>query len=267
MEHLTLKAVTTPMTDQGVFEAVISTASIDREKDIVDPAALVKALKKWNRPIPLTWHHSTAPEDIFGSIEPMTVREVEREVVVGGQVDLESKQGAEAWRSFKAGSIGFSYGYLVPDGGSVERKGGGRHITELDVFEITATRAPMNNDTRVLGWKSIPPEELPDVVVEALGSLTELSDDDRQALAAKAVEALGLEYPQEAEEADGDPAGVRSVDPLEEASRQAVAGVRLDGIPERKSPVKDPDPPEGLPSEAELREQFRDVTLQLLRGI
>ena len=34
------------------------------------------------------------------------------------------------------------------------RRPGGRHITEFDVFEITATPMPMNADTRVLGWKS-----------------------------------------------------------------------------------------------------------------
>src|SRR5206468_11785638 len=61
--------------------------------------------------------------------------------------------GREAWRSFKAGCVGFSFGYLVSN--ATKRKGGGRNINELDVFEITATGTPMNNDTRVLGWKGI----------------------------------------------------------------------------------------------------------------
>src|SRR6185295_14730320 len=137
-EHLMLKAATSVVTDEGVFTAVISTAAIDREKDIVEPAALVKALKKWNRPIPLQWNHSTAPEDLIGTIEPMTAREQGSEVIVQGTVDLQSKRGSEAWRQFKSGTIGFSYGYMIPDGGSTDRKGGGKHITALDVFEITA---------------------------------------------------------------------------------------------------------------------------------
>jgi hypothetical protein len=50
------------------------------------------------------------------------------------------------------------FGYLVPDGGATPRPGGGRHITELDVFEITATPTPMNNQTHVLSTKSIDAE-------------------------------------------------------------------------------------------------------------
>ena len=46
MEHLLLKAATTA-TDEGIFEAVISTATIDRELDIVEPQAMVDALQKW----------------------------------------------------------------------------------------------------------------------------------------------------------------------------------------------------------------------------
>lgn len=154
MEYLYLKAATQTVTDEGVFEAVISTISVDRERDVVVPEAMVRALKKWNRPIPLSWHHSTKAEDIFGHIEPMTIRLDGDEVVAQGKVDLESKVGMEAWRSFKNRTVGFSFGYLIPDGGAKDREGGGRHITELDVFEVTATPTPMNNDTRVLSTKS-----------------------------------------------------------------------------------------------------------------
>ena len=47
MERLTLKAVTTPTTDEGLFEAVISTESVDRENDVVLPDAMVEALHAW----------------------------------------------------------------------------------------------------------------------------------------------------------------------------------------------------------------------------
>jgi HK97 family phage prohead protease len=154
VQHLTLKAVTTVVTDQGVFEAVISSESVDREKDVVVADAMVTALRKWNRPIPLAWNHSTKPEGILGHIEPMTVRNVDGEVVAGGQVDLETKVGQDAWRQFKSRSIGFSFAYMIPDGGYTDRDGGGKHITELDVFEVTATPTPMNNDTRVLSTKA-----------------------------------------------------------------------------------------------------------------
>jgi len=238
--HFMLKAATHAVTDEGVFEAVISTASIDRELDIVEPAALVAALKKWNRPIPLAWNHSTEAEDIIGSIEPMTAREQNREVVVQGTVDLESKRGAEAWRSFKSGTIGFSYGYLSLE--ATDRKGGGKHHTALDVFEVTATPTPMNNDTRVLSVKA-----LEDRVGTLEARIKELEG-----------RAVALETSTAATDAKA------AVDPLEEASRQAVRGIRLDGIPERKSPRQEEPPPAG-PSEDELRDRFRDLTLELIR--
>jgi HK97 family phage prohead protease len=242
MEHLTLKAVTTQVTDQGVFEAVISTATIDREKDIVEPSAMVEALKKWNRPIPLAWNHSTDPEDIIGSVEPMTVREVDREVVVGGTVDLESKKGSEAWRSFKSGTVGFSYGYLIPEGGAKAREGGGKHIHELDVFEITATPTPMNNDTRVLAVKAMEDR------VDALETRIQELEGSIEGLETSAA------------------SSAKSVDPLLEASRQAVRDIRLDGIPERKSPPDKPEPSSEPPSEASLRDEFRDVMMRQIRG-
>jgi HK97 family phage prohead protease len=150
-----LKVAPTTTTDLGEFEAVISTESVDREKDIVSADAMVTALHKWNRPVPLSWNHSTMPEDIFGHVDPQSARNVNGEVVVNGKADLESTVGIEAWRSFKNGTVGFSFGYLIPDGGSTKRRGGGRSITELDVFEITATPTPMNNDTRVLAIKAM----------------------------------------------------------------------------------------------------------------
>lgn len=264
--HFILKAATAVRTEEGLFEAVISTASIDREKDIVDPEAMVRALRKWlavDKLIPLAWNHSSKAEDQIGHIKPDSVKAVKDEVVAGGWIDQTTEVGGHAWRLVKSGTLGFSFGYMIVE--AAERKGGGLHITELDVFEVTATPTPMNGDTRVLGWKSVPPEELPDAVIEALGSLNELSDDAKQELAVKAVEALGVEYPKKADETGKEPKA-RPVDPLQEASRQAVADIRLDGVPERKSPPKNPDPPSEPPSEAELRDQFRDVTLQLLRG-
>jgi hypothetical protein len=47
MEYVTLKAATAAVaTDQGVFEAVISSEAVDRERDIVAADAMVSALKK-----------------------------------------------------------------------------------------------------------------------------------------------------------------------------------------------------------------------------
>ena len=157
-----LKAATTAQ-DQGIFTAVISTSGIDREKDVVDAGGMVTALHKWvatGKQIPLAWNHSTSADQIIGSINPASAKDVGGEVVVAGRIDMSTDTGAHAWRLIKAGVVGFSFGYLVLNMSA--RKGGGRNITELDVFEITATPTPMNNATRVLDFKASVPDPEPD---------------------------------------------------------------------------------------------------------
>lgn len=214
MEHVQLKAVTTA-TDEGTFTAVISTASVDRERDIVDPQGMVNALHKWHgtgKKIPLAWNHSTAPQDQIGFIDPASAKAVDGEVVVDGWIDQSVENGAHAWRLAKAGTLGFSFGYLVL--GGTNRKGGGRHITELDVFEITATSTPMNNDTRVLAWKSVKDAEL--FAIEELKGV-----EDRRLTVAWTAEYLkGLPddaflLPQERRYAFKDATGVVDVPHLE----------------------------------------------------
>ena len=56
MQRMMLKAAVDVITDQGLFTAVISTKTIDREKDIVSADAMVSALGAWPRPIPLAWN-------------------------------------------------------------------------------------------------------------------------------------------------------------------------------------------------------------------
>lgn len=157
MEHVLLKAATTAVQEAGIFEAVISSTSIDRELDVVSATGMVDALRKWiplGKRLPLSWQHSSAPEDIIGYVDPQSARVVGNEVVCSGWIDQDTPRGKAAWRLCKTGVLGFSFGYLVPKGGATPRKGGGRNLNTFDVFEITATAVgPMNNDTRVLGWK------------------------------------------------------------------------------------------------------------------
>jgi HK97 family phage prohead protease len=155
MEHLTFKAATIAA-DLGEFEAIISTASVDRDGDVVDPAAMVRALHVWTetgKVIPLHWNHKSEPEDIVGYVNPDSAMQTGGEVSVTGRVDLDSPRGPEVWRLIKSGSIGFSYGYLVSE--AEPRQGRGRNITAMDIFEVSVTPAPANADTRVLSWKSL----------------------------------------------------------------------------------------------------------------
>jgi hypothetical protein len=87
------------------------------------------------------------------------VKAVDGEVHATGWVDQATDRGAHIWRLAKSGTLGFSFGYLIPEGGSVKRADGVREIHKLDVFEVSATPAPMNNDTRVLSTKAVEDDE------------------------------------------------------------------------------------------------------------
>jgi phage head maturation protease len=119
---------------------------------------VVDALRAWTgtgKQIPLHWNHSSDPAAIIGHVRPDSVHEVDGEVVAEGWVDQDTERGQQVWRLAKCGTLGFSFGYLIPDCGAVKRADGVREIHQLDVFEVSATAAPMNNGTRVLSTKAV----------------------------------------------------------------------------------------------------------------
>jgi HK97 family phage prohead protease len=156
MKHATFQVkATTVSTDKGTFTAVISTESIDREGDVVIASAMVAALREWlkvGKKVPLAWAHSVAAKDIIGHIDPVSAMAVNGEVVASGWIDQSTAVGAEAWRLVKSGTLGFSFGYLILQ--DRNRPDGIREISKLDVSEVSACTTPMQNDTRVLDYKT-----------------------------------------------------------------------------------------------------------------
>ena len=175
--ELTAKAVTTD-TDAGTFSAVVGSQTVDRERDIVEPSAMVTALlRAWTgtgKRVPLTWHHSTAPEDVIGRVNPGSAKAVDGEVVVDGWIDQSTERGQHAWRLAKARVLGFSFGFLITE--STNRASRERHITGVDIFETTATITPANGDTRVLDWKALEVDADPEVDPEYRGIFEEWRD-------------------------------------------------------------------------------------------
>ena len=116
-------------------------------------------------------------------------------LVVYGEVDRSTDEGQQVWAQIKAGSMGFSIGFMAESRAS---KDGGRVLTEIDVLEISATSTPAHPATRVLGWKStgITDEEpeaipaadlwLPDEVDDG-GAVTEEMVEEIEALARKSA--------------------------------------------------------------------------------
>ena len=262
--HITFKAVTTVETEQGEFEAVISTATVDREKDIVEPEGFVKALQKWvplGKKIPLQWNHSREPNYVIGHIDPSSVNAVGMEVHAKGWVDYQTEVGKEVWRLVKSGTLGFSFGYLVTE--ATERKGGGLHITGLDVFEVTATSTPMNGDTRVLGWKAleelrerseelereVQEQKIPEEVKAAPSAedpvvlLTQRFETELQEVKSQldATKAELADLKEKAEESKGPEA--RSVDPLRKRSEELALEVATGDLGlRREAKATEPEP-------------------------
>jgi HK97 family phage prohead protease len=160
MEHMT-KAASAVVTDTGRFEALAATWDVDREGDLIQPGAFLQTISQWResgRKLPVHWNHEGAAASIIGAIDPMDMRETSEGLRVKGTLDLEGSETArEAWRAMKADVVGLSFGYLAT--GSHEREDGVRVLTELDVYEVSITGAPMNARARFLSLKSLTPSE------------------------------------------------------------------------------------------------------------
>jgi hypothetical protein len=273
--HFLLKAATTVGTEQGTFTAVISTGDVDLDRDVIEPDAMVTALKKWatyGKLVPLDWNHGKGASDQVGHVDPQTVKAVDGEVVIDGWVDQSTENGAEVWRLVKGGTLGFSFHGAIPHSGVTKRKGGGLHVHELDVLAVTACTGPSNPHTRVLTWKAPPPdmlvEEIPDFVLSGLDRLSkELDDEAKVDLLLKAQDVLGVQYPRQTEVTDKEPE-VRSVDPLRKRSEELALEIVSDGMSLRKTPpTTKPEPPPELVDLRELKRRSRDLMLWQLSGM
>ena len=67
-------------------------------------------------------------------------------LIVNGEVDRDVPEGKQVWKSIKAGTAGFSIGYLAVE--STPRKSGGRTLAEID---CSRSARPALRCIRVLG--------------------------------------------------------------------------------------------------------------------
>lgn len=153
MQYVEAKATTTPMTDLGQFRAVVATWDRDRDRDVIRRGAFSHSIQEWRsvgKRLPLHWHHRA--DEIIGEVDPQEMWEDDQGLLIEGKIDLDDEQGRKVWKQLKANRLGFSFGYVATR--SRARKGGGRELLELDVYEVSATPAPANNQTRVLSTKA-----------------------------------------------------------------------------------------------------------------
>ena len=151
MQHVQLKATTTA-TDQdlGTFEAIVSAWDADREGDVIDRRAFDKTIAAWRasgKSLPLLFEHSAI---VVGAVDPDSIHPTDAGLVVAGEVDRDTDEGRQVWRTIKSGTAGFSIGFMSES----RPREGGRELVEIDLLEVSVTSTPMHPSTRALSWKS-----------------------------------------------------------------------------------------------------------------
>lgn len=150
-EALTLK-------DGQVIEGYASVfGQADRGGDVVLPGAYRKSLKELaqnGRRVKMLWQHDPAqPIGVWDE-----VREDERGLFVKGRILDGIAKGREAAELIAAGALdGLSIGYRTVSARKGE--GGGRHLTELELWEVSLVTFPMLPEARV-GAKGDAPDGL-----------------------------------------------------------------------------------------------------------
>ncbi|AHD00859.1 HK97 family phage prohead protease [Leisingera methylohalidivorans] len=112
-------------------------------------AASLKALQDQGRTVKMLWQHDPAqPIGVWDE-----VREDQRGLFVKGRILTATPKGAEAAALIEAGAIdGLSIGYRTLK--STRTPDGSRHLTQLELWEVSLVTFPMLPAARVAGKSS-----------------------------------------------------------------------------------------------------------------
>jgi HK97 family phage prohead protease len=158
MQHKTVAAQAT-RADRGHFSAIAACWTLDRANEQIQPGAFKRTIDRWQRSmrqIPLHYEHKSDPAFVIGTVSPASMRETREGLFCEGKLGLdESEVAREVWRSMKADALALSFGFLTVK--SFDRADGVRELIEIDLFEVSVTPAPMNDDTRFLSLKAMAP--------------------------------------------------------------------------------------------------------------
>ena len=156
LDHKTFDTVETETGEAGSFVALVSTYTPDRQRERVMPGAFSRSLAKWResgKMIPVLADHDGQVGAVVGHVDPRLTHETKRGLEAAGSLDRSTKLGARVYELVKSGSLSWSIGYVVPDGGR-RRAGKVIELTEIDLAEISAVATPANADARTLSIKS-----------------------------------------------------------------------------------------------------------------
>ncbi len=111
--------------------------------DEVAPGAFAASLARRGASVKLLWQHdATQPIGVWD-----TIVEDARGLKVAGRLLAEVRRGAEAAALLRAGAVdGLSIGYRATK--ATRRAGGGRRLTEIELWEISLVTFPMLSGAR-----------------------------------------------------------------------------------------------------------------------
>ena len=157
LERKAVEAETRVALDRGEFSAFAATYDVDRVQDRIRFGAFENTIARWlasGKRLPVHWAHMGEAENVIGSVDPATMREVAGlGLYVEGKLDLDDSEVARgAWRSMKDNRVALSFGYMTVKSQS---RDGLNELLELDLFEISIAPHPANPHTRILEMKSV----------------------------------------------------------------------------------------------------------------
>lgn len=142
--------------ESGAFEGYASVFDVeDFDGDVISKGAFTKAVTKaQNGKMPkMLWQHN--PSMIVGKFTEMT--ETDQGLFVKGQLIQEVQKGAEAYALMKEGVLdAMSVGFNITQ--ATNRKGGGRDIADLELWEISLVTWGANPEALISNVKGIETE-------------------------------------------------------------------------------------------------------------
>ena len=122
--------------------------NVDSYGDVVERGAFTRSLKERGLPVMLWQHNQDEPIGVWTK-----ATEDEHGLLLEGEINLKVQRGIEAYELAKQGAFkGLSIGYYTV--GSNTDKDGLRHLTDLDLFEVSAVTFPANRAANITGVKA-----------------------------------------------------------------------------------------------------------------
>ncbi len=149
LTHPTLETKFAPITvsdiaSTGIIEGYAAIfGDPDRGGDVIAPGAFSATLARRATSVKLLWQHDPAQPIGFWD----SITEDARGLRVKGRLLTDIQRGAEAAALLEAGVLdGLSIGYRAIKS---DRRGPHRHLTEIDLWEISLVTFPMNANARL----------------------------------------------------------------------------------------------------------------------